>query len=53
MYPAADELNMRVQAYSGQLEPMVDEVTEILRRRRNVPYDGKKQFLACHAGRRK
>jgi putative ABC transport system permease protein len=41
-YPAADELNMRVQAYSGRLDAMVDEVTEILRRRRNVPYDQEK-----------
>jgi putative ABC transport system permease protein len=43
-YPAADELNMRVQAYDGQLDPMVDEVTEILRRRRNVAYDAKNNF---------
>jgi putative ABC transport system permease protein len=43
-YPAADELNMRIQAYPGQLDQMVDEVTEILRRRRNVPYDGKNNF---------
>src|SRR5271165_6906394 len=43
-YPAADELNMRVQAYEGQLDPMVDEVTEILRRRRNVAYDAKNNF---------
>jgi len=43
-YPAADEMNMRVQAYEGQLDPMVDEVTEILRRRRNVAYDAKNNF---------
>ena len=43
-YPAADELNMRVQAYDGQLDSMVDESTEILRRRRNVPYDAKNNF---------
>ena len=43
-YPAADELNMRVQAYEGQLDPMVDEATEILRRRRNVAYDAKNNF---------
>jgi putative ABC transport system permease protein len=43
-YPAADELNMRVQAFEGQLDPMVDEATEILRRRRNVPYDAKNNF---------
>src|SRR2546429_629980 len=43
-YPAADELNMRVQAYPGHLDQMVDETTEILRRRRNVHYDAKKNF---------
>ena len=43
-YPAADELNMRVQAYEGRLDQMVDEATEILRRRRNVPYDAKNNF---------
>jgi len=44
IYPSSDEINMRVQAYPGQLDQMVDEVTEILRRRRNVPYDGKNNF---------
>src|SRR5262252_4357958 len=38
------ELNMRIQAYPGQLDQMVDDVTEILRRRRNVPYNGKNNF---------
>src|ERR1700726_3986259 len=44
VYPSADELNMRVQAYPGLLDPMVDEVTEILRRRRNVAYEAKNNF---------
>jgi putative ABC transport system permease protein len=44
IYPSADELNMRVQGYPGQLNSMVDQVTEVLRRRRNVPYDGKNNF---------
>jgi putative ABC transport system permease protein len=48
-YPAADELNMRVQAYEGQLDPMVDEATEILRRRRNVRYDAKNNFSIATA----
>ncbi len=48
-YPAADELNMRVQAYEGQLDPMVDEATEILRRRRNVAYDVKNNFSIATA----
>src|SRR6266851_1089737 len=43
-YPSADELNMRVQAYAGELDKMVDEATEILRRRRNVKYDAKNNF---------
>src|ERR1700745_92536 len=43
-YPSADELNMRVQAYPGMLDAMVDEVTEILRRRRNVAYEAKNNF---------
>jgi putative ABC transport system permease protein len=43
-YPAADELNMRVQAYPGRLDQMVDEATEILRRRRNVAYNAKSNF---------
>jgi putative ABC transport system permease protein len=43
-YPAADELNMRVQAYPGELDKMVDEATEILRRRRNVAYNAKNNF---------
>src|SRR6201981_3201790 len=48
-YPAADELNMRVQAYPGQLDQMVDEATEILRRRRNVKYDAKNNFSIATA----
>jgi putative ABC transport system permease protein len=44
IYPAADELNMRVQGHKGQLDTMVDQVTEVLRRRRNVPYDAKNNF---------
>ena len=35
---------MRVQAYAGLLDPMVDEITEILRRRRNVANDAKNNF---------
>jgi putative ABC transport system permease protein len=48
-YPAADELNMRVQAYPGELDKMVDEATEILRRRRNVKYDAKNNFSIATA----
>jgi putative ABC transport system permease protein len=44
MYPSADEINMRIQAYPGMLDQAVDEATETLRRRRNVPYNGKDNF---------
>src|SRR6201988_4801355 len=43
-YPSADEINMRVQAFSGMLDQAVDQATEVLRRRRNVPYNGKDNF---------
>ena len=43
-YPSADEINMRVQAYPGMLDQAVDQATEVLRRRRNVPYNGKNNF---------
>src|SRR5246500_2539015 len=43
-YPSADEINMRVQAYAGMLDQAVDQATEVLRRRRNVPYNGKDNF---------
>ena len=44
IYPSADEINMRVQAYPGMLDQAVDQATEVLRRRRNVPYNGKDNF---------
>src|SRR5713226_8449471 len=43
-YPPADEINMRVQAYAGMLDQAVDQAEEVLRRRRNVPYNGKDNF---------
>ncbi|HEX4542900.1 MAG TPA: ABC transporter permease, partial [Candidatus Acidoferrum sp.] len=43
-YPMADELDMRVQARAGMLDQMVDQVREVLERRRNVPYGGKDNF---------
>jgi putative ABC transport system permease protein len=43
-YPAADELNMRFQAYPNMLDQAVDQATELLRRRRNVPPNGKDNF---------
>jgi len=43
-YPSADEINMRVQANPGMLDQAVDQAEEVLRRRRNVPYNGKDNF---------
>ena len=44
VYPDADEVSMRAQAYPGRLHEMVDQVREILERRRGVPYGGKDNF---------
>jgi putative ABC transport system permease protein len=44
MYPAADEINMRVQAYPNMLDQAVDQTREVLERRRNVPFGGKDNF---------
>jgi len=40
---------MRVQAYPGMLNQAVDQATELLRRRRNVPYNGKDNFSIATA----
>ncbi|MGH9711957.1 MAG: ABC transporter permease [Candidatus Acidiferrales bacterium] len=44
VYPAAFEIAMRFLAYPGQLDAAVDQVREVLRRRRNVPYDKPDNF---------
>jgi putative ABC transport system permease protein len=44
IYPAADEIDMRLQAYPKMLDQAVDQATEVMRRRRNVPYNGKDNF---------
>jgi len=49
IYSDADELNMRAQAYPGQLNEMVDQIKEVLERRRGVPYDGKDNFSVATA----
>ena len=36
-FPTADEINMRAQAYPGRLNDAVDQMREVLERRRNVP----------------
>jgi putative ABC transport system permease protein len=44
MYPTADEVDMRAQAYPGRLNEAVDQIRELLERRRNVPQGGKDNF---------
>ena len=44
VYPGAYENQIRFQAYPNMLDQAVDQATEMLRRRRNVPYDGKNSF---------
>jgi putative ABC transport system permease protein len=39
IYPASFELAMRILAYPGKLDLAVDQIRDVLRRRRNVPYD--------------
>ena len=48
-FPSATELNFRVQAQPNMLNQLVDQITEVLRRRRNVPYDGKDNFSVATA----
>jgi len=44
IYPSAYENQIRFQAYPNQLDQAVDQATEVLRRRRKVPYNGKDNF---------
>jgi putative ABC transport system permease protein len=44
IYPGAYENAIRLQAYPNMLDQAVDQATEVLRRRRNVPYEGKNNF---------
>src|SRR5213595_3957008 len=44
IYLGAYENSIRIQAYPNMLDQAVDQATEVLRRRRNVPYDGKNSF---------
>ena len=48
-FPSANEINFRVQAQPNMLSQMVDQITEVLRRRRNVPYNGKDNFSVATA----
>jgi putative ABC transport system permease protein len=45
IYPGAYENNIRIQAYPNMLDEAVDQATEVLRRRRNVPTNAKDSFV--------
>ena len=45
IYPGAYENQIRFQAYPNMLEHAVDQATELLRRRRNVAYNAKDNFV--------
>lgn len=49
MYPAADEINIRAEAYPGMLEQAVDQIRDVMERRRNVPFGGKDNFSVSTA----
>jgi putative ABC transport system permease protein len=49
VYPDADEFNMRAQAYPNMLNESVDQIREVLERRRGVPYGGKDNFSIATA----
>jgi len=49
MYPAADEVNIRAEAYPGMLDQAVDQIREVMERRRNVPFGGKENFSVSTA----
>src|SRR3989441_11547456 len=49
VYPTADEVNMRAQAYPKMLDQAVDQIREVLERRRNVPFGGKDNFSVATA----
>jgi putative ABC transport system permease protein len=44
MYPGSYEIAFRFLAYPGKLDAAVDQIREVLRRRRNVPYDKPDNF---------
>jgi ABC-type antimicrobial peptide transport system permease subunit len=45
LYPAAYEIFIRFLAYPGQVDTAVDQVRDVLRRARNVPYDKPDDFF--------
>jgi putative ABC transport system permease protein len=44
MYPAADDVYLRAQGYPGMLAQAVDQIREVLERRRGVPFGGTDNF---------
>jgi putative ABC transport system permease protein len=44
LYSGEHEIGIRILAYPGRLNQAVDEAREVLRRRRNVPYDKPDNF---------
>jgi putative ABC transport system permease protein len=44
LYSTSYEIGIRILAYPGQLDAAVDQVKEVLRRQRNVPYDKPDNF---------
>lgn len=44
LYPSSYEIGYRFLAYSGKLNAAVDQLREVLRRRRNVPYSAPDNF---------
>ena len=44
LYPSSFELGYRFLAYPGKLDAAVDQLREVLRRRRNVPYSAPDNF---------
>ena len=44
LYSTGYEIGIRILAYPGHLDQAVDEAREVLRRRRNVPYDKPDDF---------
>jgi len=49
VYPDAEDINMRAQAYPGRLSEAVDQIKDVLERRRNVPQGGKDNFSVATA----
>ena len=44
IYPGADDVNIRAEAYPGRLPEAVDQIREVMERRRNIPFGGKDNF---------